>query len=79
MTSAIRVMPPRITTPVRTTITMPLTWAGTPKVAFTDSATLLAWTMLPMPKAASAVRNANRLPSHGAFRPFFRMYIAPPR
>ena len=48
-------------------------------MALTDSATLLACTMLPMPKAASAVSRAKTLPSQGARRPFFRMYIAPPR
>ena len=78
VTSAIRVMPPRITTPVSATITSPLTWTGTPNEAFTDSATLLAWTMLPIPNAARAVSKAKRLPSQGARRPFFRMYIAPP-
>ena len=42
------------------------------------SATELACTMLPMPKAASATRAAKIVPSHGRPSPF-SVYIAPPR
>jgi hypothetical protein len=79
VTSAMRVMPPRITTAVSATMTTPLTAGAMPKLAFSDSATLLAWTMFPIPKAASAVSRANSVPSQGRPRPFLRMYMAPPR
>ena len=52
---------------------------ATPKVARTESATEFAWTMFPMPKAASGTSSAKIEPSHGSPRPFLRVYMAPPR
>ncbi len=72
-------MPPRMTTAVRTTRPTPVTLVATPNVARSASATELACTMLPMPKAATDVSSANTAPSHGRPRPFFSTYIAPPR
>ncbi|OQB90344.1 MAG: hypothetical protein BWX84_01960 [Verrucomicrobia bacterium ADurb.Bin118] len=72
-------MPPRITTPVKTTSPMPVSHGGVWNVACSASATELACTMLPMPNAASAVNRANTLPNHGQPKPFLSTYIAPPR
>ena len=74
-----RLMPPRMTIAVITATTMPVTLTGTPNDARSESATELACTMLPMPKAASEVSSAKIQPSHGRPSPFFRVYIAPPR
>ena len=79
VTSPMRVMPPRMTTAVTMTSTMPVMAGAMPNVARRLSATELACTMLPMPKAATDVSSANSVPSHGRPRPFRRTYIAPPR
>ena len=79
--AAIDLMPPRITTAVRAMMTTP----GDPcaddvgRSRSTSVEIELAWTMLPMPKAAmhgEARRRAT--PSHFCLRPRSRTYIGPP-
>src|SRR6266567_2557234 len=69
-TCAIDLMPPRMTTAVQAVITMPVIHGLTPKVSTTIAEIELACTMLPMPKAAIAVRVANTTPGQrGGERP----------
>ena len=76
--AAIRRMPPRITAADTSTRTKPTTGGEKPNVASRLCATEFACTMLPMPKAASAVSSAKIEPSQG--NPSRRnVYIAPPR
>ena len=77
--SPIRLMPPRITMAVNTISTTAVMRGSTPNDSVSDAATELAWTMLPMPKAASEVSSAKIAPSQGSPSPFFNVYIAPPR
>ncbi|MDD4788748.1 MAG: hypothetical protein PHO07_16370 [Pirellulales bacterium] len=77
-TRAMLRMPPRITRPVRTIRTTPETHWGTFKVCLSRTEMELAWTMLPMPKAAIAVNRAKTMPSHLQFSPRSSTYIGPP-
>ena len=38
----------------------------------------LACTVQPIPKAANAVKTANKTPAHLAFKPYSKAYIGPP-
>src|SRR6058998_1416020 len=77
-TFAIDLMPPRMTTAVQMVITGPVSHGLTPKVSNTIAEIEFACTMLPMPKAAIAVRAANTTPSHRMWRPRSSAYIGPP-
>ena len=79
VTSAIRLIPPNTTSAVTAHSTSPLIHGSTPNAFFAASATELAWTILPMPNAAAAVRNAKTVPNQRILRPFDNTYIAPPR
>ena len=79
VTRPIRLIPPRMTAAVTTTSTRPVAQVGTSNVARITSATELACTMFPMPKAAVAVSSAKSVPSQGRPRPWLSTYIAPPR
>ena len=68
-----------MTAAVRTASTMPVIDGFTPNEACRLDATELDCTMLPMPKAASATKPANMVPSHGRPMPLLKTYIAPPR
>ena len=67
-----------MTKAVTTARTRPVSQGATPKVARKLSETELAWTMLPMPNAASETSAAKMVPSHGRLRRR-SVYIAPPR
>src|SRR6185503_11645651 len=71
-------MPPRITTAVRTVMMAPDTQGDTCQVSLTMAAIEFACTMQPMPKAATAVRQAKIMPSHFACRPRSSTYMGPP-
>ena len=77
-TFAIDLMPPRMTTAVQAVITGPVIHGLTPKVSTTIAEIEFACTMLPMPKAAIAVRVANTTPSQRMWRPRSSAYIGPP-
>src|SRR5437762_13783688 len=77
-TFAIDLMPPRMTTAVQMVITGPVSHGLTPNVSNTIAEIEFACTMLPMPKAAIAVRAANTTPSHRLGRPRSSAYIGPP-
>src|SRR5207244_2932210 len=77
-TFAIDLIPPRMTTAVQAVITIPVIHGLTPKVSTTIAEIELACTMLPMPKAAIAVRVANTTPSQRMWRPRSSAYIGPP-
>jgi hypothetical protein len=77
-TRAIDLIPPRMTTAVRTVRTPPLSQGEMPNVSFARTAIEFAWTVFPMPNAATAVNAAKRTPSHFIFRPRSRTYIGPP-
>jgi hypothetical protein len=78
VTSPMRRMPPRMTAAVMIASTTPVICGDTPKLARRLSATELAWTMFPIPNAASATSAAKAVPSQGS--PSLRsVYIAPPR
>lgn len=62
-TRPIRLMPPRMTAPVTTVSTMPVSQTGTPKVFSATPAMALACTMLPMPKPAKPAVSAKATPS----------------
>src|SRR5688572_11580831 len=71
-------MPPRITTAVSTVMMIPDTQGEMCQVSRAMAEIEFAWTMLPMPKAATAVRNAKIMPSHFACRPRSSTYMGPP-
>ncbi len=79
-TAPIRLIPPRITAPVKTVITMPLIHVSMPKAFSTALAIPLAWTMLPIPKPASPPKMAKAVPSHCQCfpSPFLMANIGPP-
>src|SRR5258705_11227515 len=71
-------MPPGITTAVSTVMMTPDTHGDTCQVSLTIAEIEFACTMQPMPKAATAVREAKITPSHFARRPRSSTYIGPP-
>ncbi|OQC35073.1 MAG: hypothetical protein BWX66_01712 [Deltaproteobacteria bacterium ADurb.Bin058] len=77
-TFAIERRPPRTTTAVRIVITMPETQVGTPMLSLAIDVMALAWTMLPIPKAAKAVNSANIMARGLHLRPRSRTYMGPP-
>ncbi len=79
-TAEMRLMPPRITAPVSTASTMPVTDGATPNDVCIAAAMLFDCTMLPMPKPATPPNTAKAVPSHAQRlpRPFLIAYIGPP-
>src|SRR5918993_2887763 len=79
-TRPIRLMPPRITSPVRAVRNRPVIHVGAPNEACITAVMLLAWTILPMPKPAIPPKIAKAVPSQAHFvpSPFLMAYIGPP-
>jgi len=77
-TRAIDRTPPRITEAVITVIIAPVIQGERFKVSFINPEIELACTMLPIPNAATAVKNANTTASHLFFIPRSITYIGPP-
>ena len=80
-------IPPKMTAAVRAAIAMPnqsrieaSAWVSPNTVFFTTTISTIAfdWAMLPMPKAARAVKAAKRIPAQRAFRPRSKTNIGPP-
>ena len=71
-------IPPRMTKAVRAAIATPVSQTDRPKDSCSIWEMELACTMLPMPKAATAVKKAKTRPSQRALRPRSSTYIGPP-
>ena len=59
VTEAMRFRPPSTTSPVRITMTIPVTQVGMPKAVFILPEMELIWVMLPMPKEARKQNTEN--------------------
>ena len=77
-TRAMLLMPPRMTSPAINAMTAPLTMGDTLYVSFVSVAMALACTVLPIPKAATAVNTANSTAIFFHPSPRSRAYIGPP-
>src|SRR2546426_12232958 len=77
-TRAIDLIPPRMTMAVQAVMTTPVVQGLTRNVSSTIDEIEFACTMFPIPNAATAVRAANTVPSHGTPRPRASTYIGPP-
>src|SRR5659263_13542 len=77
-TLAIFFIPPNITIPTNTAITIPVIQVGTLKVSYTIDDTELACTIHPIPNAAMDVNKAKSAPPHFDLSPCSRTYIGPP-
>ena len=69
VTLPILLIPPKITSAINIVKTKPVTHVGTLNDDSIDVEIELDCTMLPIPNAAIAPNNANRIPSHLAFSP----------
>src|SRR3990172_10227441 len=74
---AIDLMPPSMTIAVSTVMTNPVIQGEILKVSWTIDEIELAWTMFPIPKAATAVSPAKMRPSQRVFSPRSRTYMGP--
>ena len=70
--------PNTITRATSRATTTPVMWGETPQVSCTSSEMELAFTVLPIPKAAMAVNTQNSMASHRMFNPRSKAYMGPP-
>ena len=77
-TLAIPLTPKIITRATSEAMMMPLMCDGTPHVSLTRSAIELDCTILPMPRAATAVKMQKSIANHFMFNPRSSAYIGPP-